>query len=96
MLVWKWQKTWAARKGKWKITNAKENHWKSEPSDQYIAPIRDDLTIKLFDIEADPGERFDVSADHPEKVKELQDAYNAWCETNIAKGEEKVSEKETH
>lgn len=85
LLVWKWQKTWAARQGKWKITNAKENHWKSEPSNQYIAPIRDDLTIKLFDIEADPGERHDVSANYPEKVKELQASYNAWCEVNIAK-----------
>jgi len=85
LLVWKWQKTWAARQGKWKITNAKENHWKSEPSNQYIAPIRDDLTIKLFDIENDPGERNDVSEDHPEIVKQLQDAYNNWCEVNIIK-----------
>ena len=83
LLVWKWQKTWAVRKGKWKITNAKENHWKSEPSTQYIAPIRDDLTIKLFDVENDPGERNDVSKMHPEIVKELEDNYKAWCEVNI-------------
>ena len=37
LLVWKWQKTWAVRQGDWKLTNAKENHWKSEPTDQYIA-----------------------------------------------------------
>jgi len=85
LLVWKWQKTWAVRKGKWKLTNAKENHWKSEPSAQYIAPIRDDLSLKLFDIEADPGERKDVSEQHPEIVKELEAAYNAWCENNIKK-----------
>jgi len=85
LLVWKWQKTWAVRKGKWKLTNAKENHWKSEPSEQYIAPIRDDLTLKLFDLEADPGERNDLSTEHPEKLKELEDAYNAWCESNIKK-----------
>ncbi|WP_179320795.1 sulfatase family protein [Winogradskyella helgolandensis] len=85
LLVWKWQKTWAARQGKWKITNAKENHWKSEPSAQYIAPIRDDLTLKLFDIEADPGERHDVSAQHPEIVKKLQTEYDAWCDANIIK-----------
>ena len=83
LLVWKWQKTWAVRKGKWKITNAKENHWKSEPSTQYIAPIRDDLTVKLFDIENDPGERNDVSKMLPEIVKELEDNYKAWCEVNI-------------
>ena len=85
LLVWKWQKTWAARKGKWKITNAKENHWKSEPSAQYIAPIRDDLSIKLFDLEADPGERKDLAQQHPEKVKELEAAYNNWCTENIGK-----------
>jgi arylsulfatase A-like enzyme len=85
LLVWKWQKTWAARQGKWKITNAKENHWKSEPSDQYIAPVRDDLTLKLFDIEADPGERNDVSSENPEIVKRLEKAYNDWCEANIIK-----------
>ena len=83
LLVWKWQKTWAVRKGKWKLTNTKENHWKSEPSAQYIAPIRDDLTLKLFDIEADAGERNDLSTQHPEIVKELETAYNDWCETNI-------------
>ena len=83
LLVWKWQNTWAVRKGKWKLTNAKENHWKSEPSAQYIAPIRDDLTLKLFDIESDPGERIDLSADYPDKIKELKTAYNSWCATNI-------------
>ncbi|MGJ8592783.1 MAG: sulfatase family protein [Aquaticitalea sp.] len=85
LLVWKWQKTWAVRKGNWKLTNAKENHWKSEPSAQYIAPIRDDLTLKLFNVEKDPGERLDVSKDHPEIAKELEDAYQNWCDMNIQK-----------
>ncbi|MBV7269412.1 sulfatase family protein [Winogradskyella luteola] len=83
LLVWKWQKTWAVRKGKWKLTNTKENHWKSEPSAQYIAPIRNDLTLKLFNIEDDPGERNDLVNDHPEIVKELETAYNKWCKANI-------------
>jgi len=83
LLVWKWQKTWAVRKGKWKLTNAKENHWKSRPSAQYIAPIRDDLTLKLFDIENDPGERVDLAAERPDLVKSLTIAYNAWCEEHI-------------
>ncbi|GJM17438.1 MAG: arylsulfatase [Thermodesulfobacteriota bacterium] len=85
LLVWKWQETWAARKGKWKVTNAKENHWKSEPSAQYIAPIRDDLSLKLFDVEADPGERKDLAQEHPEKIKELEAAYKNWCAENIGK-----------
>ncbi|MBC3846007.1 sulfatase-like hydrolase/transferase [Winogradskyella echinorum] len=83
LLVWKWQKTWAVRKGNWKLTNAKENHWKSEPSAQYIAPIRDDLTLKLFNIEEDPGERNDLASIHPEIVRDLEAAFKNWCESNI-------------
>ena len=85
LLVWKWQKTWAVRKGPWKLTNAKENHWKSDPTDQYIAPIVDNMELKLFNVEDDPGERNDLSLDHPQKVKELESAYNEWCEKNIGK-----------
>lgn len=81
----KWQKTWAVRQGDWKLTNTNENHWKSEPSVQYIAPIVDNLELKLFNVETDPGERFDVSKQFPEKVKALETAYLNWCEANIQK-----------
>jgi len=84
VLVWKWQKTWAVRQGKWKLTNAHENHWKSEPSDQYIAPVRDDRTLKLFDLEADPGERIDLAENYPEVVAQLEQAHQGWWD---AKGE---------
>lgn len=83
LLVWKWQKTWAARKGDWKLTNTKENHWKSEPSAQYIAPIVDNMELKLFNVNEDPSERNDLASKHPEKVKSLKEAYDKWCETNI-------------
>jgi len=33
---------------------------------------------ELFDIENDPGEKKNVAAEHPEKVKELSTAYDAW------------------
>lgn len=89
LLVWKWQKTFAARKGKWKLTNTKENHWKSKPSDQYIAPLKDDLSLKLFDLENDPGERVDLASTYPEKVKELEQAYQNWCAKNIQTKEKK-------
>ncbi|WP_142784693.1 sulfatase family protein [Changchengzhania lutea] len=85
LLVWKWQKTWAVRKGNWKLTNAKENHWKSEPSAQYIAPIVDNMELKLFNVANDPGERVDLAEQQPEKVKELELAYKTWCDTNISK-----------
>lgn len=85
LLVWKWQKTWAVRQGDWKLTNAKENHWKSEPSAEYIAPIVDNMELKLFNVAKDPGERVDLAERHPEKVKELETAFENWCEVNIPK-----------
>lgn len=85
LLVWKWQKTWAVRQGDWKLTNTKENHWKSEPSAQYIAPIVDNMELKLFNITKDPGERIDLAAKYPEKVKELETAYKNWMELNVNK-----------
>ncbi|CAH8293758.1 arylsulfatase A-like enzyme [Mariniflexile fucanivorans] len=83
VLVWKWQKTWAVRKGDWKLTNTNEEHWKSRPSNLYIKPIRDDFSLKLFNLEDDPGERIDLSTQNPEKVKELEAAYQNWCTSNI-------------
>ncbi|GAA3604668.1 sulfatase-like hydrolase/transferase [Flavivirga amylovorans] len=85
LLVWKWQKTWAVRQGDWKLTNAKENHWKSEPSSQYIAPIVDNMELKLFNIAQDPGERMDLAEQHPEKVKTLEAAYKDWIDKNVKK-----------
>lgn len=85
IIVWKWQKTWAIRKGDWKLTNTNENHWKGRPSNLYIKPIRDDMSLKLFNLTNDPGERNDLSSKQPEKVKELEAAYQEWCETNIGR-----------
>lgn len=85
LLVWKWQKTWAVRQGDWKLTNANENHWKSQPSAQYIKPIADDLSLKLFNVEKDPGERKNLAAENPDKVEELKRAYQDWHEKNSGK-----------
>lgn len=83
LLVWKWQKTWAVRQGDFKLTNSNENHWKSRPSAQYIAPISDSLNLKLFNVVNDPGERIDLAASHPEIVQRLESAYETWCTENL-------------
>jgi arylsulfatase A-like enzyme len=83
VLVWRWEDTWAVRKGDFKLTNADEEHWKGRPSDQYIEPISNDLSTKLFNLADDPGERQDLVEAHPEKVEELQEAYQSWCASNI-------------
>lgn len=85
LLVWKWQKNWAVRKGDWKLTNAKENHWKSEPTEMYVAPIVNNTELKLFNINQDAGERVDLATKHPEIVKELEAAYANWYATNFGK-----------
>jgi arylsulfatase A-like enzyme len=36
---------------------------------------------QLFDIKADPGEKTNVAAEHPEEVKELEAAYNKWWDS---------------
>ncbi|KJF45103.1 sulfatase family protein [Draconibacterium sediminis] len=83
LLVWKWQKTWAVRKGDWKLTNTNENHWKSRPSNFYIKPIVNDTTLKLFNVKNDPGERINLANTNPEKLDELLNDYDVWCTKNI-------------
>jgi len=36
---------------------------------------------QLFDVKADPGEKNDVAAEHPEVVKELDGAYDKWWDS---------------
>jgi len=85
LLVWKWQKTWAVRKGDWKLTNSNENHWKSRPFNKYIKPVANDFELKLFNINDDSGERNDLASQHPDIVKELEKDYQDWCADNLGK-----------
>lgn len=85
LLVWKWGNTWAARLGPWKLTNTNESWGKGRPSNYYIKPISNDLSLKLFNLENDPGERINLAEEMPEKVQELQNAYTNWCSENIGK-----------
>ena len=45
----------------------------------------DNMELKLFNIAKDPGERIDLAAQNPEKVKELEAAYKNWIELNVRK-----------
>jgi arylsulfatase A-like enzyme len=87
VLVWKWHKNFAIRKGDWKLTNSNDewgpswtNHTKF-----YQKPISDDNSLKLFNLNDDISERNNLVDFHPDKVQELQVAYMEWGENNIGK-----------
>jgi hypothetical protein len=81
-LVWRWGKTWAVRKGNWKLTNTNEQWRKGRPSNQYLKPISNDLSLKLFNLEKDPGERENLAEQMPRKLEELKEAYESWLKEN--------------
>ncbi|MFV0506819.1 MAG: sulfatase [Bacteroidales bacterium] len=85
LLVWRWGNKWAVRKGKWKLTNTNESWGKGVPSHLYIKPISNDSSIKLFDLEKDPGERNNLAGANTDIVKRLQADYESWVEENTGK-----------
>lgn len=85
LLVWRWQGTWAVRKGKWKLTNSNEQWGKGRPSSFYIKPVSNDLSLKLFNLDDDVAERNDLAGELPEKVAELKQEYENWLKENSGK-----------
>jgi len=84
-LVWRWGKTWAVRKGAWKLTNANEPWGKDRPTNLYIKSISNDLSLKLFNLDEDAGERNNLAEQMTEKVKELKQEYEIWLKQNSGK-----------
>jgi arylsulfatase A-like enzyme len=78
LLVWRWGNTWAARKGHWKLTNANEQWGKGRPTNLYIKPISNDLSLKLFNLDEDAGERNNLARKMPEMVNQLKKDYENW------------------
>lgn len=83
LLVWRWQKYWAVRKGDFKLTNAQTNQ--QDPSFLFISPVVNDNSLKLFNVNEDPGERNNLTCKMPEKVKELKEEYDNWLKENTGK-----------
>jgi arylsulfatase A-like enzyme len=61
---------WAIRRGEWKLLSDVDPHNpKAPPTGR---------TLKLINLASDPQETTDLSARHPEKVKELEAAWKKW------------------
>ena len=64
-LFWRFGRQWAVRRGDWKLV-------------QQPGGPRRQAAPQLFNLADDIGEKNDLAAKQPEKVKELQAAYDAW------------------
>jgi arylsulfatase A-like enzyme len=81
-LYWRFGGQMAIRRGDWKLVKAAPGKGRGEPRDRTQADWRrDKATVEgamLFNLKTDPGEQTDLSAEHPEKVKELAAAWQSW------------------
>ena len=67
------------RSGDWKLVNASGFGRELDPG---VAPP---LDLKLFDLQADPGEQVDLASRYPDLVARLSDQYEAWF-TAVSRG----------
>ncbi|MEO0509916.1 MAG: sulfatase-like hydrolase/transferase [Verrucomicrobiota bacterium] len=77
------QGNWVARQGKWKLVRANLKRYKSYELDSNGLVTEFNTVIvpkglRLYDMEADPGETKDLSKEMPEKVASLQKEYDNW------------------
>jgi arylsulfatase A-like enzyme len=76
VLFWRLGPQWAVRMGNWKLVRPKDPTVKPTgpgPSSYGVMP-----KPLLIDLATDTGEQHDLSAEHPDKVKELQTAWDEW------------------
>ena len=69
-LFWRMGTNWAIRSGDWKLVGGREGR----------GPSAKTHTL-LVNLKSDPSEKTDLSAQHPDKRKELEAAYKAWEKT---------------
>jgi arylsulfatase A-like enzyme len=81
-LYWRFGTQWAVRKGDWKLLQAAEE--KAEPAAGLAGmPVG---PVHLYQLSSDIGETKDLSAQHPDKVKELRAAWEAWNKELVPPG----------
>jgi len=72
VLHWRFGKQMAIRQGDWKLVR----HDLAAEGAKGVSPTR------LYHLKNDPGESTDLSEKHPDKVKELQTAWDNWNQVN--------------
>lgn len=72
-LYWRYGEQHAVRQGDWKLVHS---------MDQVSRPPV--LHTGLYNVAQDAAEEHDLSASHPDKVKALQNAWDAWNSQNVA------------
>lgn len=72
-LYWRLGGMMAIRKGDWKLLKMSDDAFQADPR------VLEDLTgVELYNLKDDIGEKNDLAAAHPEKVKELVEAWQRW------------------
>jgi arylsulfatase A-like enzyme len=74
-LYWRFGPERAIRQGDWKLVQGYD--YNADQTGLSVAKIKVTPPM-LFDLARDPGETTDLSAQHPEKVKALQAAWESW------------------
>jgi len=69
-LFWRMGTNWAIRSGDWKLVGGREGRGPTAKTQTLLVNLKDD-----------PSEKTDLSAQHPDKRKELEAAYKAWEKT---------------
>lgn len=91
-LFWRSGPNYAVRQGRWKLLVVNKADSVDGPGGVYGTPTPDNVPgvvsplgqwVLLYDLEADPGERTDLSARHPEVVRRLMAGYRAWDRRNV-------------
>jgi arylsulfatase A-like enzyme len=72
-LYWRMGNMMAIRRGPWKLVKTREGRL-----DTNVAALGDLSEATLYNLAEDIGERRDLAAEHPDKVKELAAAWQTW------------------
>jgi arylsulfatase A len=68
-------KQYAVRHGDWLLVDHQTGYQRMPPKawvEKHQQPPDDDQLVELYNMKEDPGQRYNLAAEHPERIKELQ------------------------